>query len=138
MSSKKHITFKILLFLIFTDVLETFAQFCFKKSAMSGNLLGINTLSEGIVFIKTVIPSPFLWVGLFSVLCLFIIWSAILSKIDLSVAVPVASFSYVGIPVVSLIFLHEKISLLRWSGICFILAGVILVSMSSRQKARPV
>ncbi len=136
MPSKKHITFKILLFLIFTDVLETFAQFCFKKSAMSADFLGINALADGIVFIKTVIPSPFLWVGLFSVLCLFIIWVTILSKIDLSVAVPVASFSYIGIPIVSMLFLHEKISLVRWLGIFCILVGVILVSMSSRQKAR--
>jgi len=137
MPAKRHITLKILLFLILTDVLETFAQFCFKKSAMSADILGIGTLTDGIVFIKTVIPSAFLWVGLFSVLCLFIIWVTVLSKIDLSVAVPVASFSYIGIPIVSMIFLHEKISLLRWLGIFSILVGVILVSMSSRGKARP-
>jgi undecaprenyl phosphate-alpha-L-ara4N flippase subunit ArnE len=64
----------------------------------------------------------------------FIIWSTILSKIDLSVAVPVCSFSYVTIPLVSIIFLHEKISLLRWSGIFFILVGVIFVSLSSKEK----
>jgi undecaprenyl phosphate-alpha-L-ara4N flippase subunit ArnE len=64
----------------------------------------------------------------------FIIWSTILSKIDLSVAVPIASFSYILVPLVSIIFLHEKISALRWLGIFFILAGVIFVSLSSREK----
>ena len=134
MSVRKRVTFKILLFLIFTDVLETFAQFCFKKSAMSADFLRISKLGDIVAFLKIITPSPFLWIGLLSVLFIFISWSVILSRIDLSVAVPVASFSYIGIPLVSMIFLHEKISLLRWSGICFILVGVILVSMSSMHK----
>jgi drug/metabolite transporter (DMT)-like permease len=136
MLKKKHVTFKILLFLVFTDILETFIQFCFKKSTASANLLEINNFNDSIIFLKTVIPSPFLWIGLFSVFCLFTIWSTILSKIDLSVAVPVASFSYIGVPIVSMIFLHEAISLTRWAGICFILLGVIFVSVSTRHKEK--
>ena len=31
---RKHLTLKIFLFLVFIDLLETFAQFCFKKSAL--------------------------------------------------------------------------------------------------------
>jgi len=135
-SVKKHVTLKILLFLIFTDLLETFAQFCFKKSAIPAAFLGLHTFADAITFLKTVIPSPFLWVGLICVLLIFVSWSAILSKIDLSVAVPVASFSYIAVPVVSMVFLGETISVTRWFGICFILAGVILVSMSSRPKER--
>jgi drug/metabolite transporter (DMT)-like permease len=137
MAAKKHVTFKILLFLILTDFLETFVQFCFKKSAAGADLLEINNLASGVTFLKTIIPSPFLWAGLFSVLCLFIIWSTLLSKIDLSVAVPVASFSYIGVPLVSMVFLQERISLVRWFGIFFILAGVILVSLSTRSQQKP-
>lgn len=134
MKQKKPITLKIFLFLFSTDILETVAQFCFKKSAMSADFLKISKLEDIITFIKIVTLSPFLWIGLLSVLFIFISWSVILSRIDLSVAVPVASFSYIGIPLVSMIFLHERISRLRWSGICFILVGVILVSMSTMRK----
>ena len=137
MSVKKHITLKLFLFLVFTDVLETFAQFCFKKGAMPADLLSINNLGDIITFLRAIIPSPFFWAGLFLVLCIFISWSVILSRIDLSVAVPVASFSYIGIPLVSMIFLHEKISLLRWGGIFLILVGVIIVSLSSIHKEEP-
>jgi len=136
MAAKRHLTFKIFLFLALTDVLETFIQFCFKKTAVSAGSLEIKTFGEVLAFIKAVIPSPFLWIALLSVLCLFIIWSTILSKIDLSVAVPIASFSYIGVPIISMIFLKEQISLMRWSGICFILTGVILVSASSRHKGK--
>lgn len=131
---KKRITLKILAILISTDFLETFTQFCFKKSAVTGSQLDVATLAEILVFLKVVFLSPFLWLGLFSVLFTFIIWSTILSKIDLSVAVPVCSFSYILVPITSIIFLHEKVSLLRWSGIIFILLGVIFVSLSSKEK----
>ena len=101
MPSKKQLTFKILIFLILTDVLETFVQFCFKKSAISVDFLEIHSALDAMSFIRAIIHSPFLWVALISVFCLFTVWSTILSKIDLSVAVPVCSFSYVFIPVVS-------------------------------------
>jgi drug/metabolite transporter (DMT)-like permease len=131
---KKKITLKILLFLIFTDFLETFTHFCFKKSTFSQSEFYITKLLDIAIFLKGVFSSPFLWFGLLSVLLTFIIWSTILSKIDLSVAVPIASFSYILVPLISIIFLHEKISILRWGGIFFILGGVIFVSLSSKEK----
>ena len=131
---KKHLTLKIFLFLVFIDFLETFAQFCFKKSTLPAAGFKINAFYDIFLFVKNVLPSPFLWMGLFSVLLIFTLWSTILSKIDLSVAVPVCSFSYITVPLVSLIFFHEKISPLRWSGIFIILLGVILVSISSKRK----
>ncbi|MFA5096240.1 MAG: EamA family transporter [Candidatus Omnitrophota bacterium] len=136
-AAKKRLTLKILLFLIFTDLVETFAQFCFKKSASGAGLLRVDDLQGALFFIQSVIPSPFLWLGFICVLVIFITWVTILSKVDLSVAVPVASFSYITVPLVSAIFLHERISGLRWSGIGFILLGVILVSASTQgQKER--
>ena len=131
MPKKNRLTFKILCFLISIDLLETVAQFCFKKSALGHVQLEINSLLGAIQFIQAVIPSVYLWVGLFSVIIIFIIWSTVLSRVDLSVAVPVCSFSYITVPLVSAIFFHEKVSVLRWGGIGFILIGVILVSMSS-------
>lgn len=131
---KGNLTLKILLFLILSDGLETITHFCFKKSVLPESGWEISAFSGLIVFFKAVFFSPYLWLGLASVLLTFIIWSSILSKIDLSVAVPVASFSYIAIPVVAMIFLHERISPLRWAGIAMILTGVILVSLSSRHK----
>ncbi|MFA6350660.1 MAG: EamA family transporter [Candidatus Omnitrophota bacterium] len=91
-------------------------------------------IGDALLFAKISVLSPFLWLGLLSVLLTFVIWSTILSKVDLSVAVPVASFSYVFIPLVSMIFLRETIGPLRWAGIMFILIGVVCVSLSSKEK----
>ena len=131
---KNRLTLKILSFLIFSDILETFTHFCFKKSALPESGLNITSLHEAAVFIQAMLSSGFLWIGLVSVLATFVIWSAILSKIDLSVAVPIASFSYILVPLVSIILLGEQITFLRWIGILFILAGVIMVSLSGEDK----
>jgi drug/metabolite transporter (DMT)-like permease len=136
--SKKRITLKILLFLIFIDILETFTQFCFKKSALTESGFDVKAFGDIFIFLKGPFFSPFLWVGLLSVLLTFIIWSTILSKIDLSVAIPVCSFSYILVPLISIILLNEKVGILRWVGIFFILTGIIFVSISSKEKEEGV
>ncbi|MCK9572664.1 MAG: EamA family transporter [Candidatus Omnitrophica bacterium] len=132
--SKKKVTLKILALLIASDILETAIHFFFKKSVLAESSFQVTNVSSAALFIKTAFSSPYLWAGLFVVVCVFIVWSTILSKIDLSVAVPIASFSYILVPLVSIIFLHEQISLLRWAGIIFILFGVALVSLSSKER----
>jgi drug/metabolite transporter (DMT)-like permease len=130
---KRPITLKIIAFLFLTDVLETFVQYCFKRSTFHANMLQMRTLNDAAVFISSLSASPFLWIGLGGVFCIFVIWVTLLSKIDLSVAVPVASFSYVGVPIVSAVFLKEQIPPLRWMGILAIVLGIILVSISTHR-----
>lgn len=120
--------------LIFVDVLETCTHLFFKKSALPESALQIDNLTGALIFLKAVFASPFLWCGLVMVFLVFIIWSTILSKIDLSVAVAVCSFSYILVPIASIIFLNEKIGILRWLGIIFILIGIIFVAASSKEK----
>jgi len=131
---KKKVTLKILLLLLASDVLETAIHFFFKKSALTRVEFSVFDLPSAFVFLQAVFSSPFLWAGLLTVVAVFIIWSTILSRIDLSVAVPIASFSYILVPAVSVILLHEQISALRWTGILLILIGVILVSLSSKER----
>lgn len=130
---KYKLTLKIILFLVFSDTLETFTHFCFKKSALPESGFQIINFKDALAFIQIMLSSGFLWLGLLSVILTFIIWSTILSKIDLSLAVPIASFSYILVALVSILFLHEKITALRWLGIFLILLGVIFVSMSTKK-----
>jgi len=135
MRKKRPLTFLLFILIVSTDVLETIAQFCFKKTALLQHSAAITGISDALRFISVAVANPLLWLALLAIFVLFCLWITILSKVDLSVAVPVASFSYITIPLVSIIFFGEKIPFLRWIGIGFILLGVILVSLSShRQK----
>lgn len=133
---EKRLTFKLLSLLVFTDFLETFTHLCFKKSTLIENHVAITKFSELLGFLVTVFSSPYLWLGLLSVAATFILWSSLLSKVDLSVAVPVCSFSYILVPIASIIFLRETVDLMRWLGVIFILLGVVFVSLSASEKER--
>lgn len=133
MSKNKIVTLKILILLIATDFLETGVQFCFKKTSLSQLNFQIQNLSDLLNFAWNALLTPWLWLAFSGVLLIFILWSTVLSKIDLSVAVPIASFSYIFVPLISLVFLQEKIPFVRWIGILFILFGVMLVSKSSTE-----
>jgi drug/metabolite transporter (DMT)-like permease len=137
MLKKSHLTLKIILLLVFTDTLEAFTQFCFKKSAIGAADTTISSFQQAAGFIQAMLSCGYLWLGVTSVVLIFVIWSTVLSRIDLSVAVPIASFSYVLVPLVSIFYFHEKISGLRWLGIIFILMGVIAVSKSTEKEKSP-
>lgn len=128
---KKRITLKLLIFLVLTDFFETFVQYFFKKTALDKSDFLIKNAFDAFVFLKAMFLSPYIWFAFIFVFLTFIIWSTILSKIDLSVAVPICSFSYILVPLVSIHFLHEQVTLLGWTGIGFILIGVIFVSFTS-------
>jgi len=105
------IPIKIFSLIMFLDVLDTVAQLLMKK--------GIGHLDE-----------TYFWVGFFIYISTFFLWMRILSKIDLSIALPVASIGYMLIPIASVAFLHEQVSMVCWAGICFIVLGVSFVSKS--------
>jgi drug/metabolite transporter (DMT)-like permease len=134
MVPKKHITLKIFFFLGLIDCLEAVAQLLYKKTALLNEHLQIQALSDVWHFCTNIISAPYFWLGTVCVFFIFVMWSTIISKIDLSVAVPATSLNFVTVPLVSIIFLHETVSPLRWIGIIIILVGVVIVSLSSHEK----
>jgi len=115
---------KILLFLILNDLLDTSAQLLMKK--------GIHHL-----FNFSNPDSHFFWIGLIIYLSNFFLWMKILSKIDLSVALPLASIGYILIPIASIFFLHEHVPPARWLGLALIIWGIYFVSQSQSSETKP-
>ena len=129
------LTLKIFLLIVLNDVGDTFAQLFMKKGL---NLTGISNISLGNIgeFAVKGASSPLVWLGLFIFVLNFFVWIVILSRVDLSIAMPVGSTSYIFVPIVSMIFLHEHISLLRWSGIILIIFGIHFVSQSAKRSRK--
>lgn len=61
----------------------------------------------------------------------FLVWFAVLARVDLSVAVPLASFSYCGVLLASRLLLGETVPLQRWLGAALVTAGVTVILLSS-------
>ena len=81
------------------------------------------------------IESPGLWLGTALLIVSFLLFAAALSWADLSFVIPTVSIEVAVNVVLANYFLHEVISLTRWTGVLFISIGVLLVMRSESQKA---
>lgn len=128
---KNHLTLKVFALLVLNDIVETVAQ-----SLMKGGLAvtGISSVNAGNIaefFLKNA-ASPILWAGLLICILNFFIWISILYRIDLSIAMPAGSASYIFVPIAAVVFFHEHVSLMRWIGTLCIILGIYFVSQSAR------
>ena len=119
-----RLPFKIFLFVVLNDLLDTTAQLLMKK---------------GVHHLFNFANHDFFlfWIGLIIYLSNFFLWMYILSKTDLSIALPLASASYILIPIAAVYFLHEFVAPMRWLGLVLIMTGIYFVSMSKTSKGKP-
>jgi drug/metabolite transporter (DMT)-like permease len=60
-----------------------------------------------------------------------LLWIAMLRGAPLSRIYPIAAFSFVLVPLASLVFLKEQVSWSYWGGVALIVAGVAVTGRSS-------
>jgi undecaprenyl phosphate-alpha-L-ara4N flippase subunit ArnE len=73
-----------------------------------------------------------LWT-VFGVACLgveAIVWTIVLTKLEVSIAFPMGSLCFVTVFILSILFLKEKPNGSRWTGVLFILCGTALLGAS--------
>ncbi|MFH1189933.1 MAG: EamA family transporter [Candidatus Omnitrophota bacterium] len=125
------LTLRIFLLIVLNDVGDTIAQLLMKKGL---NHTGIGSIDFGNIaeFAAGAASSPLVWFGVFVFILNFFVWIVILSRVDLSIAMPVGSTSYIFVPIAAMIFLGEHVGALRWAGILLIALGIHFVSKSSK------
>jgi len=128
--TQKGLTWKLFALIVFNDTANSFAQLFMKKGlvASAASLTSFHALFD---FVGANVGSPLMWLGIAIYSLSFFAWIIVLSRVELSVAMPVASTDYVIIPVLAVIFLRETVSPLRWVGILTIVLGIFFVSQSS-------
>ncbi len=58
-----------------------------------------------------------------------VVWSYVLRMLEVSVAYPMSSLSFVAVTVLSLLILKERVSKERWVGVFLIIGGTALVGI---------
>lgn len=129
--TKKGVPLYVFIVLVFSEVCDAFAQYCFKRSAMGLGSMSVTSLGDVGHFLRAAFGNGYLGLGIAVVSFVFVLWLTVLSKVDLSIAMPLTSCSYIFVAVTSVVFLHEHISVLRWCGIGLILTGVVIVTRSA-------
>jgi drug/metabolite transporter (DMT)-like permease len=77
------------------------------------------------------LTSPKLIIGTAMLTVFFVLWLAVLSWEDLSVALPMQALNYVLVAFLSQYFLGEVVTPMRWAGTILVCAGVFLITKSS-------
>lgn len=116
-------TLSIIAILVLTVGLEVAGQLCFKVGL--GGAASARTAMP--VWLKVAI-TPLIWAGVAVYAVELGARLFVLSRLPLSVAFPVASFSYCGIALASRFILNEPVSRQRWIGTALIALGVAIVS----------
>jgi drug/metabolite transporter (DMT)-like permease len=135
--SKRGVPLAILAVLFLNEAVDSFAQYCFKQTALAQGAPAITGLRSAAAFLSGVLSQGHLWMGVAAVAVVFVSWTAVLSKVDLSAAMPVTSLSYLMVALTAVAFLHERIPVLEWCGIACIMAGVAIVSWESGEEKVP-
>ena len=131
---KGHLTLKVFALIMLNDILDSVGQLCMKKgSALTG--ISVVTFHNIIEFGLRSLSSWLIWSGILIYLVSFILWLVIIYRIDLSIALLLGSAAYVLVPIMSIIFLHEVVSPVRWFGIAFVILGIYFISQSKQETA---
>ena len=132
---KGHLTLKVFALIILNDILDSVAQLCMKKgSAQTG--ISVVTFHNIIQFGLASLSSWLIWSGIAIYLVSFVLWLVIIYRIDLSIALLLGSAAYVLVPILSIVFLHEHVSPVRWFGIAFVILGIYFISRSRNPSER--
>ena len=117
--------------IVLTDVGDSLSQLLMKKG-LTQTGIGWVGFSNALEFIARNALSPWVSGGILLYALTFFIWIVVLTRVDLSVALPAGSTSYIWTPLMAILFLKESVPPLRWLGILLIVLGILFVSKSSQ------
>ena len=102
--------------------LDTATQVAFKAASES-----VENVDFGLRFIEIALATPALWVTVLCYVGTFIVWMAVLMRMDLNRAFPLTALTYVTVPSLAYMLLGEQLPPLRVAGIAVIITGVCMI-----------
>lgn len=114
-------------FLIFAILFNALANILI-KIGMAGEK---GLFQEGIVSaVITILTNPYAFLGIASFGLAFILYSGVLSQLDLSIAYPIMTGTGFLLVLIASVFLfHEVVNIYRLFGIAAIIMGITLISL---------
>jgi drug/metabolite transporter (DMT)-like permease len=126
-----HLTLKTFMLVLLSAMTNILAQLLLKKGLLETGIDHV-TLANTAEFVVKNASSVFIWLGVTVYSFNFFVWIVLLYKVDLSIAIPAGSMTYLFTPLFASVFLHENIGIVRWTGILLIVAGIHFIYRSGR------
>jgi len=115
-TSVNAVTFGLL---TFTPIMIAGGQILFKQAS--------DRLAEREGMILSVLFDPIMIIGLAVYGVATLLWMLALKNVPLSFAYSFMALSYVAVPILSIIFLNETLSIKYWAGAGLIIAGLFVI-----------
>ena len=93
--------------------------------------VNLKNFSDGLLVAGRVLSSPYIWMGIASLIGFMIVHMLLLTWADYSYVQPATSLSYATVALLSYFLLGEVVTPLRWLGIAVICFGVFIVGRTA-------
>jgi uncharacterized membrane protein len=80
--------------------------------------------------LKLTCTNASIWIGILFLTGFLVSYMTVLSWADYSYVMPAGAFGYALLTLLAVIFLHESVSPIRWTGVVLICIGVLLVGQT--------
>jgi drug/metabolite transporter (DMT)-like permease len=128
---------KLLTILIIGLVFESAGVVLLKKGMTQVGEVKTICVSEIARVVKAGIMNSQILLGVFFEALFFVSLLILMSKSDISFLWPMTGLSFVFATLAAMLFLDEKVSVVRWAGVIAIMLGAGLISYSEHAKPKP-
>jgi drug/metabolite transporter (DMT)-like permease len=119
-----------LLLVLVTEILASWGQLLFKKSANALKDYELHKLEGHAALVRDVLTDSKIWSGILAMTASLVVWIFTLASAELSVVFSLGSMQYIVILFTAHYFLGEKIDLPKLAGAFLVVAGIALVVAS--------
>lgn len=121
----------VAIFLILLSVsMSAAAQICLKFGMSKADQAGVLARAAPLDLMAGIATQPFVVGGLALYGAGAVVWLAVLSRLDVSVAYPFVGLGFIMTMFLAAILLGEHVTLIRGLGTLLVVAGVVLVAQS--------
>jgi len=128
---------KLLAILLLGLVFESTGVVLLKKGMTQIGPIKVWNAAQTARLIKVGLTNPQLLLGVFFEALFFACLLLLMAKSDISFLWPLTSLSFVFATLAAMLFLNERVSLVRWAGVVLIVIGATLISYSQQAAEKP-
>ena len=128
---------KLLLILLIGLAFEAAGVVFLKKGVMQVGEVRKVSVAEIVRIVKAGLANTSVLLGVCFEGLFFVSLLVLLAQSDISFLWPLTALSFVLTTLAALIFLGERVSSVRWTGVVFIMLGAALISYSEHAKPKP-
>ena len=112
-------------------LMGAFGGILMKLGASHMGHVEIHSFGQLITFVLKLFMNPLSLAGISLYFFSAVTWAYLLTKLDISLVQPILALTYVVTPILAIVILDEKVSLMRWAGILIIIIGVFVVARTA-------